>query len=299
MLDVSSLPTDRAGQEAWIVARGDALALVVRAALRRIVSEAWDSYTRSLTAGGELVRLDTIPDAWMTVVREVVVDELGESYLAGAITAWLGLNIEPSVDYAAAWEAVTNEAAVSYMGEASNRLAGVGDNVWVAVRGKVEAGVRDGLTNEQVKSQIEDVTSMSESRADTIARTETVGAYVQGDLAGAKALGADGPVEKVWVATLDRRTRDDHAAAHDQVQPMSGMFNVGGESMDAPHDPGASAEQVVNCRCYVEFLYPGDSRPDGSVVAVEDVDRVADVGPPGAVIPADWPPPADLVDAVD
>ena len=48
--------------------------------------------------------------------------------------------------------------------------------------------------------------------------------------------------------------------------PVDEPFDVDGEPMMYPHDPSGSAFNVVNCRCYVEFLYPGDTRPDGSVI---------------------------------
>jgi hypothetical protein len=269
MLLASSLPTDRAGREEWLADREEAAARMVRAALRRIVGDAYEAWTNSLTAdAGDLGALDSIPQAWMTFVDEEMVDNLGETYMAGQMTAWVGLPSSPGIDFAEKWSAVANENAISYMGQVKNRLKGVGDQTWTLVRRRATRGVELGWTNEQLKDSIQQLTQFSEYRADTIARTETVGAYVQGDMAGAQALGDKGPVEKVWVATVDARTRESHQAAHNQVVAFAGAFDVGGVQMSAPHAPGAPAGEVVNCRCYVEFLYAGDARPDGSKVTL-------------------------------
>jgi hypothetical protein len=269
-MDSSSLPTDPAERAAWLDAREDACAALVRTGLRRVVEQAQGRYLGTLTAAGDLAAWDSIPGAWLTFVQTQLVDELGTTYLAGHMTAFVGLKVEPTAEFAARFAAVANEAAVSYLQDATNRLAGVGDRTWKTIRAQVSDAVEKGVSNEELKTRIENIVAMSEQRADTIARTETVGAYVQGDMAGARALGDRGPVDKVWVATLDIRTRDSHAEAHDQCVPLAEPFNVGGVQMDSPHDPNAPAAEVVNCRCYVELLYPGDTRPDGSVVEGPD-----------------------------
>lgn len=266
MIDTSSLPDNRADRDTWLAAQESRIARLTRRRLRAVVESAVDAYTGTLTAAGDLGALDGIPKAWLTVVEDELAPLLGELYQAGQITAWVGLPTQPTEAFARLWQAVANENAVSYMADATNRLAGTGDAVWRDVRAATTRALEHGMTNEQLKAKIEDLTKFSEYRADTIARTETIGAYVQGDLAGARALGDQGPVEKVWVATGGPRTRETHAEASDQVQPFAGMFTVGGVSMDAPHDPSAPPGEVVNCRCYVEFLYVGDTRPDGTTV---------------------------------
>ncbi len=266
MIDESALPTDRAGQARWLADREEQIAATTRAALRSIVAAAYDRFASSLTAAGDLGELDSIPGAWLTFSKDTLVNDLGEVYQAGQMTAWVGMNTQPTQAFADMWTAVANENAVSYMAGAVNRLAQVGETTWRLIRQQTVTAIAKGVPVEDLKAKIENITSFSEYRADTIARTETIGAYVQGDIAGARALGENGPVEKVWVATRDARTRPDHVGAHDQVRPLAVPFDVGGVQMDSPHAPGAPAGQVVNCRCYVELLYPGDARPDGSLV---------------------------------
>lgn len=98
-------------------------------------------------------------------------------------------------------------------------------------------------------------------RAEVIARTESITALRAGRHEGIQqaveqgAIRADSIV-KVWDATLDSRTRPDHAAAHGQeVDGVNGAFVLAdGSRLLYPGDTslGASAGQTINCRCYAE-----------------------------------------------
>lgn len=265
VIDLSSLPDDRRELARWLAAREEEIASRVRAALAKIIDDAVSAFTSTITASaGDLGSLDRIPDAWLTVVRTELVDDFGDLFQAGQVTAWLGLQVEPSVSFARHFEAVTNENALSYLAGATNRLAGAGETTWQLVRKQIETAMAKGYTIPELRDKVAEVGRFATSRAEVIARTETIGAYVQGDMAGQRALGDKGPVEKVWRATSDTRTRPSHAAASGQVRKMDEPFDVGGVAMDSPHAPGAPAGEVVQCRCYVEFLYPGDPRPDGT-----------------------------------
>jgi len=75
-----------------------------------------------------------------------------------------------------------------------------------------------------------------------------------------------GPVEKYWISTGDDRTRETHREAGGQVRAFADPFLIGGSEMLYPHDPAGPAREVVNCRCVVGYLYPGMTRPDGTIV---------------------------------
>jgi uncharacterized protein with gpF-like domain len=149
-------------------------------------------------------------------------------------------------------------------------LRNVGNTLWNDIRKKVTKSIQTGNRTETLKREIEKIGKFSEYRADTIARTETGGAYINGNYAGEQALGQFGPVEKVWVASLDDRTRQSHVAVWQSSLrnpvPFAQPFNVGNTTMMYPHSPGAPAGEVVNCRCYYDSYYAGDRRPNGSIV---------------------------------
>lgn len=58
---------------------------------------------------------------------------------------------------------------------------------------------------------------------------------------------------KRWYATPDERTREWHAEADGQEVPYDEPFIVGGEKLMYPADisMGASAQNVINCRCTI------------------------------------------------
>lgn len=85
-------------------------------------------------------------------------------------------------------------------------------------------------------------------RAERIARTETMKAFNYGT---SERYRADGVKKRGWLATLDDRTRDEHASAHGTELPIDQPFTVGGEELMYPGDPNGSPENIINCRCTV------------------------------------------------
>lgn len=69
-------------------------------------------------------------------------------------------------------------------------------------------------------------------------------------------------LEKLWIATMDSRTRDTHFAADGQRAPLKGKFTVGGAELDRPGDPTGPAREVRNCRCRVGVLAHDEVLPD-------------------------------------
>ncbi len=96
-------------------------------------------------------------------------------------------------------------------------------------------------------------------RADTIARTEIGMAAAYAAKKTINALASEVGVRKMtkqWVPVNDDRTRDAHAdMAGSAPIDNSEKFDVGGELMDGPHDPDASPENVINCRCALIYNF--------------------------------------------
>lgn len=94
-------------------------------------------------------------------------------------------------------------------------------------------------------------------RGETIARTESLDALRAGQHEAVQQAmeAADvrpNEAKKVWDATGDGRTRDDHLAMEGQERPIGVPFNApDGSRLQYPGDRslGAPAEQTINCRC--------------------------------------------------
>lgn len=94
---------------------------------------------------------------------------------------------------------------------------------------------------------------ISRSRSEMIARTEMHSAANAAQYIAADSLGVPN-MKREWIAADDERTRDSHAEANGQVVGMDEPFEVGGESLMQPGDPGGSPEEIINCRCTTGFI---------------------------------------------
>lgn len=261
-------PSDPADVDQWLGEREAEIAEVVRAEMLRIVNTAIDRYVASLTAAGDPAAFDGMQGDWTKFVNNDLGDRVGGMYLSGALAAFVQNPAAQTIPgpYQATWASAMNVNATQYLSTATNRIVGAGPETWNHVRSLVTDSIDRGTSNEKLKDTIQQATGYTEFRSDTIGRTETVGAYNAGDYDGAVQLGEYGPVEKSWLAANDARTRPSHQAADGQTVPFAEPFDVGGVRMMRPHDVGAPAGEVVNCRCVLQLLYPGDTRPDGTVI---------------------------------
>ena len=112
--------------------------------------------------------------------------------------------------------------------------------------------LKEGLGLRKITASLLDATdgvydNMNLARAELIARTETCSSVNYGQYATYKEYGVE---KKEWISSPDKdRTRPDHLEANGKIVGMDKDFIVGGEPMNFPGDPDASAEQVCNCRC--------------------------------------------------
>ena len=128
--------------------------------------------------------------------------------------------------------------------------------------------------------------SVWQTRATRIARTETTGAYNAGALNGYMEEGAG---VKVWIATPDEATREDHLEAWGQCVPVAEPFRVGGSFLMFPGDPRGEAGQVVNCRCTTI-----SGRTCEEVGGWLGATRMTVQAPTPAAPPVDWSSPPAL-----
>lgn len=100
------------------------------------------------------------------------------------------------------------------------------------------------------KSLQQDIPEMNRKSAIRTARTSITGAQNAGRMDSyhaAKEMGIK--LKKQWLATLDGRTRHEHAMLDGQSVEEDEPFKVDGYEIMFPGDPSAAAEMVYNCRC--------------------------------------------------
>jgi len=136
---------------------------------------------------------------------------------------------------------------VRFLENRSQRFAEeVLETTWVQLKDSLSEGVQAGEGIPELAMRVDTVMDSRKSSAETIARTEVVGANNGGTLLSWKQSGV---VEsKEWLTALDGRERDTHRAAHGQRVGIDEDFSVGAGSGPAPGQIGL-AEEDINCRC--------------------------------------------------
>lgn len=119
------------------------------------------------------------------------------------------------------------------------------------IRRVLEQGIAEGWTIDEMVERINRQDYL-DGRVERILRTETNRAINYGNELAAKTY--DFKTQKRWIAVHDSRTRHEHMDADGQQVDIDGSFSVGGEILDFPLDPNASAENTVNCRCHTEII---------------------------------------------
>lgn len=111
---------------------------------------------------------------------------------------------------------------------------------------EIVEGTGLGESIKDLQLRVEKVFQFNSSiRSERIARTESLALANQGHLA---VYEANNIQSKTWLTAMDERTREAHAAAHDQTVALNDRFYVGGEYMDAP-GLGSIAANNIACRC--------------------------------------------------
>lgn len=144
------------------------------------------------------------------------------------------------------------------------------DDIPVIVQRSVQAAVNnmivgDQSNNDAVRITIRQTMNPASVEMRDLARDQGYqAAGVQNDavLTAAKSGDDADELDKVWIATIDSRTRDTHFAADGQRTPLRGKFTVGEVQLDRPGDPTGPAREVRNCRCRVGVLARDEVLPD-------------------------------------
>lgn len=192
-----------------------------------------------------------------------------QAYVAGELYPYLVQTfVDAAGDVAENTEAATGATlpavgysyAADYLASATNRLWNLGDQVWNQVRDQLAVGYDSGESMTQLAARIRDVSNLTEAKALAVARTEVASAANQGTLYQMLVAGfTDQECEKGWLATEDERTRPAHVAADGQWVGILQPFNVGGEGLQCPGDPTGRPDNIINCRCTLQFRFPDDN----------------------------------------
>lgn len=123
-------------------------------------------------------------------------------------------------------------------------------DVIVRLREQITQGLVQGESYAKMAARIKGVLEGDAAKAVKVAQTEAHRNQMAGRLASSQHASEAGvKFKKVWIATLDTKTRDTHQAMDGQaVDPDEDFKSPSGASGPAPGMLGAASEDI-NCRC--------------------------------------------------
>lgn len=126
------------------------------------------------------------------------------------------------------------------------------------VSSAITQGVIQGESIPKISKRIaEKLGSSNEKSMTRIARTAMTSAQNAGRIeAMHNAQGMGIEVKKLWISTLDKRTRDAHRNLDGQVQNVDDPFTSDLGYIMFPGDPNAAPANVWRCRCTLGWEYP-------------------------------------------
>lgn len=246
-----------------IMARADDATRDAERAFERVLARLFerqaDSIIARLTASdGRTARLGPSDLAelferarWVREFRKAAREGLEGVAVRGGRDVWADLDIASKLD-------PRLPALIRFIIARSQRFAErVNDTTWDMLRASLLEGIKAGEgvgtpgTKDSLAARVQTVMQdRIRSSAETIARTEVVGAYTGGGLVYVRELeqSTNRRYNKTWLTSLDERVRDSHRAMHGVSVGIDDEFRVGDSSGPAPGQIDA-AEETINCRC--------------------------------------------------
>lgn len=128
-------------------------------------------------------------------------------------------------------------------------------------------GILQGESMDKIAKRILPIVDNNKNSAIRNARTMVTNAECRGRLDRYENLENDGLVlEKKWIATPDKRTRDAHLVMDGQRVPIDKPFIDGdGYELMMPADPTAPSKTIYNCRCSMSSRVVGIRQADGTI----------------------------------
>ena len=136
------------------------------------------------------------------------------------------------------------------------------DKKWnqTKINREITTGLLKGESIPKVSERLRRVTDMDKNAATRNARTAMTAAENVGRNESAEELKAKGiPVEEVWSAAIDKRTRETHILLDGTVKDEDGFFgaDILLHPLRYPADPDGDPEEIYNCRCRLNIQIKG------------------------------------------
>jgi SPP1 gp7 family putative phage head morphogenesis protein len=209
-----------------------------------------------------LAKLEPALRSSTTTMKRLTPEQYNEAFFRAA---W---RIDNETGLALNWGVINTEAikaAYAITDPANKAMAEALRNYTAHARRLIRVAINDGLAQGKsyydMMRDIREALNKTNYEAMRIIRTEGQSAINAGTADAYDRALDEGIEAKVkWSATLDGRTRDQHAAMDGQERDEDGMFHFpNGEIAPYPCWEGLSAENRINCRCGMRMDIEGYS----------------------------------------
>lgn len=228
---------------------------------------AWESLSEAMiVAGISLLWAATIVHSMRQIDADLPeADDERPASIDPAVAAVVSKHIGSHVDEV--WEAATRierdpvlRAKRDEITEFSRRLIA---RAPAAVAGKLATATKDLTDQVEIRAKMREIIVPDSPEMADLARLQSeVAASVQNHaVVTAAEESEDEGLEKIWIATLDSKTRRTHWAADGQRAPLDGTFAIGRDDLRYPADPRGSDAETRNCRCRVGIVAATDDLP--------------------------------------
>ena len=153
-----------------------------------------------------------------------------------------------------------------HLEEVRNKMVRTPEEVFDLIRTQVDNGINAGEGIPELAERIDQTLLNAKAerwvnRGVVVARTESISAYNGGTNDAFQVIQDETgeTFEKVWLATMDTRTRETHFIADGQRVAFAQPFIVGGFPGFFPGDPELPAQERIQCRCTFLVVEPGES----------------------------------------
>ena len=214
--------------------------------------------------------LGTVMDEFNGEIHELLTEEARRNFAEGFddFSDEIAAAVSPNllIDF----ELIDDDVIEWARSDSEYKITTISESLKNAVRDELQASLEEGESIRDLARRLnERFNKLKSTQAETIARTETAGAYNHGKYTNAEAFDkthASLRVTKTWVPTQDERTREAHRAH--MIQNVQGdpkrtvlreeAFVVDGERLMRPLDQNGSPGNVINCRCVLTFDVQGE-----------------------------------------
>lgn len=238
------------------------------AAADEAATASWMDIAEGLVVGGlialwslQMVRSMQAMDRDVPEPGDIDRDRMPDDVAVSVVASEMGVSRQAVVDAITALERdPAMRARIDEMRDTTRQLV---SRTPQAVRSKLATVTRDITDQAEIVARMREVVVPDSPELADIARLQSdVAASVQNDaVIQAAADSGDEDLEKVWIATLDSKTRRTHWAADGQRVPLDGTFAIGRDDLRYPADPRGSDAETRNCRCRVGVQRREDPLP--------------------------------------